>query len=92
MSKQNINVGSAANDGTGDPLRNAMIKINANDTEEYNAIAAVQADLSTSQTLSEAFAGASFILPTYSDNATAIAILGICKFYKHADGSVFITQ
>ena len=29
MAKQNIGVGSTANDGTGDPLRNAMVKINS---------------------------------------------------------------
>jgi len=36
MAKQNIGVGSTANDGTGDPLRNAMVKINANFTELYD--------------------------------------------------------
>lgn len=36
MAKQVIGVGAAANDGTGDPIRNAMIKINANFTELYD--------------------------------------------------------
>jgi len=35
MAKQNIDVGSSANDGTGDPLRTAMIKANDNFTELY---------------------------------------------------------
>ena len=35
MSKQAINIGSVANDGTGDPLRTAMIKVNDNFTELY---------------------------------------------------------
>ena len=35
MAKQIINVGTLANDGTGDPLRSAMIKINDNFTELY---------------------------------------------------------
>lgn len=35
MSKQLINVGTAANDGTGDTLRTAAIKINSNFTEVY---------------------------------------------------------
>ena len=30
MAKQTINIGSAANDGTGDPLRTAFDKINDN--------------------------------------------------------------
>lgn len=35
MAKQTIDVGTAANDGTGDPLRDAMVKVNANFTELY---------------------------------------------------------
>jgi len=36
MAKQTINIGSSANDGTGDPLRTAFDKINDNFTELYN--------------------------------------------------------
>lgn len=36
MAKQIINIGSAANDGTGDTIRNAGVKINSNFTEAYN--------------------------------------------------------
>ena len=35
MARQPINVGSAPNDGTGDPIRDAYTKINANETELY---------------------------------------------------------
>lgn len=35
MAKQTINVGSTANDGTGDKLRDAFVKVNANFTELY---------------------------------------------------------
>lgn len=38
MAKSTINVGSAANDGTGDSLRAAGTKINANADELYNAL------------------------------------------------------
>jgi len=38
MAKQVINVGSSAGDGSGDALRDAMIKINANFTELYEGI------------------------------------------------------
>ena len=38
MSKQNIRVGATTNDRTGDPLRTAFVKTNANFTELYNAI------------------------------------------------------
>ena len=36
MAKQNINVGTTPNDGTGDGLRTAFIKVNDNFTELYN--------------------------------------------------------
>lgn len=36
MAKETIAVGTIANDGTGDPLRDAMIKANANFTELYD--------------------------------------------------------
>ena len=35
MAKQTINIGTAANDGTGDPLRSAFTKVNSNFTELY---------------------------------------------------------
>ena len=38
MAKQSINIGSAANDGTGDPLRTAFDKINDNFTEIYTEL------------------------------------------------------
>lgn len=38
MAQQIINVGVTANDGTGDPLRNAMIKVNANFDELYDGL------------------------------------------------------
>jgi hypothetical protein len=38
MTQQVINVGTVANDGTGDPLRTAFIKVNANFAEIYSLI------------------------------------------------------
>ena len=40
MAKQDINIGSSANDGTGDPLRTAFDKVNDNFTELYAATGA----------------------------------------------------
>lgn len=37
MAKQVINIGTTANDGTGDPLRSAFDKVNDNFTELYDA-------------------------------------------------------
>jgi hypothetical protein len=38
MAKQTINLGTIANDGTGDPLRVAFTKINQNFNEVYSLI------------------------------------------------------
>lgn len=38
MAKQTIGIGTAANDGTGDTLRGAMIKVNENFDEVYGGI------------------------------------------------------
>ena len=40
MSKLTINIGSAPNDGTGDPIRDAFSKVNSNFTEVYDSIEA----------------------------------------------------
>ena len=45
MAKQVINVGTSANDGTGDPNRTAFQKINANFTELYDGAGAGAGDL-----------------------------------------------
>jgi|694.fasta_scaffold130161_2 hypothetical protein len=43
MPKQVIGIGLAVNDGTGDPLRTAFTKTNANFTELYDSVATKQA-------------------------------------------------
>ena len=45
MSRQAINIGSAANDGTGDPLRTAFDKINDNFTELYDRFGGVNPNI-----------------------------------------------
>jgi hypothetical protein len=42
MAKQTIQLGTTANDGTGDPLRTAFTKTNSNFTELYTSVAALQ--------------------------------------------------
>lgn len=41
MAQQTIDIGSAANDGTGDPLRTAFDKANDNFTELYDAFSTI---------------------------------------------------
>ena len=55
MAQQTIGIGSAVNDGTGDPLRTAFTKTNANFTELYTSVAGLQssdADLTAIAALS----------------------------------------
>lgn len=40
MAQQTIGIGTVANDGTGDPIRTAMDKVNDNFTELYGGIGA----------------------------------------------------
>ena len=51
MTRQNINVGSAANDGTGDTLRSAGTKINQNFQELYTQLGGDSSTLSTKVTI-----------------------------------------
>jgi hypothetical protein len=44
MSQLTINLGTTANDGTGDPLRTAFTKINANFTDLYTQISGLELD------------------------------------------------
>lgn len=46
MARQNINTGAAANDRTGDPLRTAFTKVNANFTELYANVATISSNIS----------------------------------------------
>ena len=48
MARQTINIGSTANDGTGDPLRTAFNKVNENFIEVYDGINVFDQNLNTS--------------------------------------------
>ena len=51
MAKQTINIGVAANDGSGDPLRTAFDKANDNFNEVYSDIATLQGAILTAESL-----------------------------------------
>lgn len=76
MAKQTINIGTTANDGTGDPIRSAFIKSNDNFTELY-AGAGVADDSITYSKLADEF--------TTIDPLTAAAIVDI----DFADAQVY---
>ena len=70
MAKQTINIGSTANDGTGDPLRTAFDKSNDNFTELYNGAGGIADDSVTYAKLGTEFT-TSAALSTDVDFATA---------------------
>jgi hypothetical protein len=51
MSKQVINVGTAANDGTGDTIRTAMVKSNSNFTELYDKFSPIESSTNANLSL-----------------------------------------
>ena len=53
MTRQNINIGSAANDGTGDTLRSAGTKINQNFQEIYTQLGGDSSNLTTQVTIKD---------------------------------------
>lgn len=68
------------------------------DTLETKATVRLKLDKSTfttyqadTVTLSTAVPAATYTLPTYADNTTALAALGAGRLYKNTSGQVFIT-
>ena len=78
MSKQTINIGLAANDGSGDPLRTAFDKANDNFDELYAAVAALTpltaADLFRSKLSQAVIAGTGKVIAFSSQFVTTYAI------------------
>jgi hypothetical protein len=72
MAKQTINVGTTANDGTGDALRNAFIKSNSNFDELYdgkqNSLTLTTTGTSGAATL----VGSTLNIPQYSGGASGL--------------------
>ena len=74
MARQNINVGTLANDGTGDSLRQTGNKINANLIELYDHLGSTAGQLPTTTTIT-ANSTLSITHKTYILNkATALAV------------------
>lgn len=89
MTQQTINVGTTANDGTGDPLRTAYTKANSNFTELYQRPATA-----TTWTATQTFNGSSSTPATLILNAlepntiSATAATGTLTYYA-ASGSLY---
>jgi hypothetical protein len=71
MAKQTVNIGSSANDGTGDQLRTAFDKINDNFDEVYNAgLVGSNLSISSSTITSTETNGSVTIIPTGTGHVT----------------------
>jgi len=80
MAKQIINTGTTGNDGTGDPLRTALGKVNLNFTEVYDDVATIKlivgSGISDADTVVDTLSEMLTVFQTYSegvDIATQIA-------------------
>ena len=90
MAKQTINIGSAANDGTGDPLRTAFDKVNDNFGELYAVSAAGSGNnvaISGNSVISENTNG-NIILDPNGTGKVVIATAGELRFTDHVDDAV----
>ena len=87
MTKQIINTGAQANDGTGDSLRQASQKINDNFTELYNRSVAEAAASTATGLSAERIASLDGYISTIDNNVGGIAIgfdsAGHVPYYKH---------
>ena len=84
MAQQTINIGSAPNDGTGDPLRTSFTKCNANFTELYAET------LGAAPLESPIFTGdPTAPTPATADNDTSIATTAFVKAQGYALGADF---
>lgn len=90
MAKQTINIGSAANDGTGDPLRTAFDKINDNFSELYAVSAAGSGNnvaISGNSLISENTNG-NIILDPNGTGKVVVATAAELRFTDHTDNAI----
>ena len=90
MAKQDLNLGSTPNDGTGDPLRDAMDKVNDNFLEVYNALGgSTPTTIVTGGQLE--LTGANKVTSLYADLASLPAAASYHGMFAHvhATGSAY---
>jgi hypothetical protein len=96
MAKTNVNVGSSANDGTGDPLRTAFTSINSNTDEIYSLFGngstlAISGDASVSSgalTIANDAVENDMLEPRFTDEVSITTLTGTVSF-NCALGSIF---
>jgi hypothetical protein len=105
MAKQTIQLGTVANDGTGDPLRTAFTKTNENFTELYTSVAALQSSDADLTAIAALTGTSGFLKKTSANNWTLdtstyltaitsnqiITALGYTPYNGVANSSSFLT-
>ena len=94
MAKQTINIGSAANDGTGDPLRTAFDKINDNFDEIYTELGGIDLSniaMSGSTITTDAASGENLTLSADGTDVIIAASKNL-KLTTHEDTAVLYTD
>jgi hypothetical protein len=87
LAKQTINVGTSANDGSGDTLRGAMIKVNSNFTELYNT-APILTNLTVGNSSVNTFANSSYLRTTNGAFTDSVRV-GNSSVYSVVNGTFF---
>ena len=94
MAKQIINIGSAANDGSGDPLRSAFDKINDNFTEVYTELGGTTlSNISiTGNTIGTDDTNGNIILSPNGTGDVVIATAKSLQLTDHTDNAILKTD
>lgn len=94
MAKQTINLGSSANDGTGDPLRTAFDKINDNFDELYLYSTAASGNniTITGNTIASDNTNGNIILDPNGTGKVVVATAGELRFTDHTDNAVLFVD
>lgn len=92
MAQQTINIGSAANDGTGDPLRTAFDKINDNFIEIYTELGGTDLDannlLLAANTISSTNTNGDIQLSPNGSGAVTVTTGNKLKLIDHTDNAI----
>lgn len=90
MAKQTINLGSSANDGTGDPLRTAFDKINDNFDELYLYSTAASGNniTITGNTIASDDTNGNIILDPNGTGRVVLATASELRFTDHTDNAI----
>lgn len=88
MAQQNINVGAAPNDTSGDTLRDAFVKVNTNFSEVFSKIfeQATTTTTSTAQTVLAGFSTATYSSGKFLIQASQGSVRHVTEFLVVHDG------